>query len=62
MRASFSLSLGRGTPAFEFLGQEGVDRVTAFVCFRGCHQVWSILGMDLAFPEGCRESPGARVP
>lgn len=23
-----------------------------FVCFRGCHQVWSILGVDLVFPQG----------
>lgn len=49
MRASLSLSLGRGAPAFEFQGQGEVGRVTAFVYFGGCHQVWSILGLGLAF-------------
>lgn len=58
MRASLSLSLGRGAPAFEFQGQGEVGKVIAFVCFGGCHQVWSILGLGLAFPGGCGKGGG----
>lgn len=48
---SLSFSLGREAQTFGFQGQGEEGRVT-FVCFRGCHKVWSILGVDLVFPQG----------
>lgn len=48
---ALSLSLRRGAQAFGFQGREEVGRGT-FVCFSGCRQIWPILGVDLAFPQG----------
>ena len=52
MIASLAISPGRRVHDFESQGEGEGGRVTASVCFRGCHQVWSIQGVDLAFPRG----------
>ena len=55
MIASLAISPGRRVHDFESQGREKEGRVTASVCFRGCHQAWSIQGVDLAFPRGSGE-------
>ena len=57
MIASLTISPGRRVHNFESQGREKEGRVTASVCFRGCLQVWSIQGVDLAFPGGAGREP-----